>query len=49
MLLSIFLPKAFDKLMDYCEKRNMPVVLCTTGLSEEQLARVEESAKRSPF
>ena len=42
-------PKAFDKLMDYCEKRNMPVVLCTTGLSEEQLARVEESAKkRSP-
>ena len=21
-------PKAFDKLMDYCEKRNMPVVLC---------------------
>ena len=39
-------PKAFDKLMDYCEKRNMPVVLCTTGLSEEQLARVEESAKK---
>ena len=31
---------------DYCEKRNMPVVLCTTGLSEEQLARVEESAKK---
>ena len=39
-------PKAFDKLMDYCEKRNMPVVLCTTGLNEEQLARVEESAKK---
>ena len=32
--------------MDYCEKKNMPVVLCTTGLSEEQLARVEESAKK---
>lgn len=39
-------PKAFNKLMDYCEKKNMPVVLCTTGLSEEQLARVEESAKK---
>lgn len=39
-------PKAFDKLMDYCEKRELPVVLCTTGLSEEQLARVEESAKK---
>ena len=39
-------PKAFDKLMDYCEKRTLPVVLCTTGLNEEQLARVEESAKK---
>ena len=39
-------PKAFEKLMDYCEKRELPVVLCTTGLSEEQLARVEESAKK---
>ena len=38
-------PKAFGRLMDFCEKRNLPVVLCTTGLNEEQLARVEESAK----
>ena len=34
-------PKAFDKLMDYCEKRNMPVVLCTTGLSEEHNLKVD--------
>ena len=40
-------PKAFDKLMDYCEKKNMPVVLCTTGLSEEQLARVCKKDRRS--
>ena len=41
-------PKAFGRLMDFCEKRNLPVVLCTTGLNEEQLARIEESAKKIP-
>ena len=37
--------KATDALLAYCEKRKLPVVLCTTGLSEEQLAKVEETAK----
>ena len=38
--------KAVDTLLDYVEERQMPVVLCTTGLSEEQLARVEEVSKK---
>ena len=38
--------KAADALLDYCTERNLPVVLCTTGLSEEQLAKVEETAKK---
>lgn len=38
--------KAIDKLLDYVETRKIPVVLCTTGLSEEQLARVEEVSKQ---
>lgn len=38
--------KAIDKLLDYVEIRKIPVVLCTTGLSEEQLARVEEVSKK---
>ncbi|MCR5801067.1 MAG: 4-hydroxy-tetrahydrodipicolinate reductase [Lachnospiraceae bacterium] len=33
---------AVDGLLDYCEAHKMPVVLCTTGLSEEQLARVKK-------
>ncbi len=33
---------AVDELLDYCEAKEMPVVLCTTGLSEEQLARVTQ-------
>ena len=37
--------KATDALLAYCEKRKLPVVLCTTGLSEEQLEKVEETSK----
>ena len=38
--------KAIDNLLDYVEEKKIPVVLCTTGLSEEQLARVEEVSKK---
>lgn len=31
--------KAADGLLDYCKKAKLPVVLCTTGLSDEQLAK----------
>jgi 4-hydroxy-tetrahydrodipicolinate reductase len=34
--------KAVDGLLAYCEKTAMPVVLCTTGLSEEQLHAAAE-------
>lgn len=37
---------AVDGLLEACEKKNLPVVLCTTGLSEEQLAKVQESSKK---
>lgn len=33
---------AVDDLLSYCEKTKVPVVLCTTGLSEEQLERVQQ-------
>lgn len=36
---------AVDALLDYAKEKNVPVVLCTTGLSEEQLAKVEEVSK----
>ncbi|MCR4628216.1 MAG: 4-hydroxy-tetrahydrodipicolinate reductase [Clostridium sp.] len=38
---------AADELLDWCEAHHMPVVFCTTGLSEEQLQKtkkVSESA-----
>ena len=38
--------KAVDALLDYSVNNQIPVVLCTTGLSEEQLEKVNESAKK---
>ena len=37
---------AVDGLLDYCVEKQIPVVLCTTGLSEEQLQEVEEASKK---
>ena len=37
---------AVDGLLDYCVEKQVPVVLCTTGLSEEQLVRVQEASKK---
>ena len=39
--------KAVDELLDYCEAKEMPVVLCTTGLSEEQNARVTQVSQNT--
>ena len=38
---------AADALLDWCVSTKTPVVLCTTGLSPEQLERVEEAAKET--
>ena len=37
---------AVDELLDVCVEKTLPVVLCTTGLSEEQLQKVEEASKK---
>lgn len=38
--------KATDKLLEYSSARQIPVVLCSTGLSQEQLAKVEETSRK---
>lgn len=38
---------AMDHLLDYCAGKEMPVVLCTTGLSEAQIEKVKETAKKT--
>lgn len=38
---------AVDDLLDVCSGRQLPVVVCTTGLSEEQVAHVTEASKKT--
>lgn len=38
--------KATDKLLEYSAARQIPVVLCSTGLSQDQLAKVEETSRK---
>lgn len=35
-------------LMDYCVERGLPVVVCTTGQTEEELAYIEKASKSIP-
>ena len=39
--------QAIDGLMDYCMEKKLPCVLCTTGLSEAQLQKVEEAGEKT--
>ena len=45
-LIDFSVAAAVDNLLDYCVAKNLPCVLCTTGLSEEQLAKVAEASKK---
>ncbi len=39
-------PKATDHVLKYCVEKTLPLVLCTTGLSEEQLNSVKSSSEK---
>lgn len=41
--------KATDRLLEYCVKRRLPLVLCTTGLSDEQLEKVKAASLKIPI
>ncbi len=38
---------AVDGLLDYCAAKELPVVLCSTGLSQEQLDKVKETSAKT--
>lgn len=40
-LIDFSVAQAVDGMLDYCVERKLPCVLCTTGLSEEQLKKVD--------
>lgn len=42
VIIDFSVAKAADSLFDYCNKTHMPVVVCTTGLSDQQISRVKD-------
>lgn len=38
--------KAVDGVLDYCVEKKLPLVLCTTGLSDEQLAKADRASRQ---
>lgn len=41
-------PAALSGLLDFCVRRSLPIVLATTGYSEEQLAQIDGAARSIP-
>lgn len=39
--------KAVDNLLDFIEEKKIPAVICTTGLREEQIGRINEISKNT--
>lgn len=47
VLIDFTTAKAVSDLLDYCSRRNLASVICTTGLSPEQTSRIEEISKKT--
>ena len=45
VIIDFAVTQAVNPLLKYAKKKHIPVVLCTTGLTEEQLRRVSETSK----
>lgn len=45
VIIDFSIATAVDKLLEFVEERKIPVVLCTTALSPEQLSKVEKVSK----
>jgi 4-hydroxy-tetrahydrodipicolinate reductase len=48
VILDFSRPDALDYLLKYAKEKNIGVVLCTTGYTEEQLLKINEAAKDIP-
>lgn len=42
-------PSMTDKILDFATSANVPAVICTTGLSADQLSRIEYESRRLPI
>lgn len=42
-------PAVLDELLDYAQTKNIPAVICTTGLSKDQLSKIEFCSRSIPI
>lgn len=42
-------PAVLDELLDYAQSKNIPAVICTTGLSKDQLSKIEFCSRSIPI
>jgi len=42
-------PSVTDSILDYAKENNIPAVICTTGLSKEQISKIEFYSKEVPL
>lgn len=47
VVIDFSIAKAADAMLDWCAETGMPVVVCTTGLSDEQIIRVSEVSEKT--
>lgn len=47
VIIDFSLPQGTDRLLDYAGEKGIPVVLCTTGLSESQLEKVKSTSEKT--
>lgn len=45
VILDFSRPDALDELLDYSDKNNLPIVICTTGYSNDELNKINEFSK----
>ena len=48
VMIDFTLAPAADETMDYCEQNNVALVMGTTGLTDAQLARINDMSKKTP-
>ena len=41
-------PSALDSLLDYCKINNVPVVVATTGYTDDQIKQIKAAAEQIP-
>jgi 4-hydroxy-tetrahydrodipicolinate reductase len=48
VILDFSRPDSLDNLLEYAKQKNIPIVICTTGFSPEQLQKINEYSKIIP-